>query len=156
MVGMKDICIVCRYSNALEFEDGFFHADCYKRYESAREYLKLYYGYRKPTSEFLAKFPDYNPMENVGYGWWGILINLVEFLRLIKPGFTVDQIKEKFGGLRFYDWGLPTEGRTLIDWAESISYQICEVCGDHGKLRNMGWMKTLCDEHARERYGEEE
>ena len=73
-----------------------------------------------------------------------------EKLSLI-PGFSYSQIKEKFGTLRFYTSG----GDRLIDgmiwFAESMSGRICETCGNSGKLRNSGWLVTLCDEHQTER-----
>jgi len=62
----------------------------------------------------------------------------------------VVQIKEKFGGLRFYMSSCTEEMYDLIAQAENDSYSICEKCGKSGKNRTGGWYKTLCDEHARE------
>ena len=62
------------------------------------------------------------------------------------------QVKEKFGGLRFYIVGGDDYIRGLIDFAEAMSYDICEVCGEKGHLRNdKPWIRTLCDKHAEER-----
>jgi hypothetical protein len=36
----------------------------------------------------------------------------------------------------------------MIAMAESMSYRICEECGDRGKMRGGGWVRTLCDKHA--------
>lgn len=58
------------------------------------------------------------------------------------------QIKEKFGGLRIYTNGVDTEYDNYVEFAESMSYRCCEVCGAPGKPRNTGWTKTLCDTHA--------
>jgi len=64
------------------------------------------------------------------------------------PQVTVDQVKEKFGTLRFYTTG----GDRLIDgmiwFAESMSGRICEICGAPGKRHGSGWLRTLCDMHA--------
>lgn len=61
------------------------------------------------------------------------------------------QVKEKFGGLRFYTSGGDEYTRALIDDAESLSYSICEQCGrmddDVGRNRK-GWIQTTCREHA--------
>jgi hypothetical protein len=61
------------------------------------------------------------------------------------------QIKEKFGGLRFYYNG----GDEFIDGAvrlaELISYKTCETCGNPGSARTGGWVKTLCETHHQER-----
>lgn len=61
------------------------------------------------------------------------------------------QVKEKFGGLRFYTNGTDDVVNGMIRMAESLSYRTCEVCGNPGKLRKGGWMQTLCDEHAKGR-----
>lgn len=58
------------------------------------------------------------------------------------------QVKEKFGGLRFYVDGGDAHIHGMISMAESISYHICEECGNRGKVRNGGWIRTLCDQHA--------
>lgn len=60
------------------------------------------------------------------------------------------QIKEKFGGLRFYMNEKTHYISGAIRLAESFSYSICEVCGERGSLRQGGWMKTLCEPHAEE------
>jgi hypothetical protein len=55
------------------------------------------------------------------------------------------QIKEKFGGLRFYvNGGTPTI-YGAIHMAESMSFRICEHCGNPGKTGGKGWIKTLCE-----------
>lgn len=57
------------------------------------------------------------------------------------------QIKEKFGGLRFYCNGGDEFTEGLIQMAEIMADCTCEVCGKPGSARNSGWIKTLCDEH---------
>lgn len=59
----------------------------------------------------------------------------------------VVQVKEKFGGLRFYVQGATDEQYALIRFAESMSYRVCDVCGKRGKPSNDGWIKTRCKEH---------
>jgi hypothetical protein len=61
------------------------------------------------------------------------------------------QIKEKFGTLRFYYNGGDDYIRGLESMAASMTLRICEECGKPGKIREGGWLKTLCDEHAQER-----
>ena len=55
------------------------------------------------------------------------------------------QVKEKFGGLRFYVDNCDDYFRGAVAVAESMSYRICESCGDKGHRRSGGWVKTLCD-----------
>lgn len=61
------------------------------------------------------------------------------------------QVKEKFGGLRFYVNGANEEHYNYILFAENMSYRTCEVCGSPGKLYTQGWHTTLCEHHAKER-----
>ena len=58
------------------------------------------------------------------------------------------QIKEKFGGLRFYVHAATDKHYNYISFAESMSYRTCEECGAPGKTYTDGWHKTLCDIHA--------
>jgi hypothetical protein len=58
------------------------------------------------------------------------------------------QVKEKFGGLRFYVQAATKEHYNYISFAESMSYRTCESCGADGKTYTDGWHTTLCDIHA--------
>ena len=58
------------------------------------------------------------------------------------------QVKEKFGGLRFYVNHAIDKHYDYITFAESMSYRTCEECGNPGKTYTNGWHKTLCDIHA--------
>jgi hypothetical protein len=69
--------------------------------------------------------------------------------------FEIGQIKEKFGGLRFYysyKGDRVDEIADLIHGAEERSFKICEVTGEDGELRikgkGYGWLKTLSDGEA--------
>ena len=85
-------------------------------------------------------------------GWYDLLDHLCYMIddRQVKVGLDihVSQIKEKFGGLRFYCYGGDDVVYYLVDFASKLSYTVCEQCGNRGKLRNEhGWMYTACDEH---------
>jgi len=60
------------------------------------------------------------------------------------------QVKEKYGTLRFYYTGGDEYVDGVVAMAEAMSAVTCETCGAPGKLREGGWLKTLCDEHAKE------
>jgi len=82
----------------------------------------------------------------VGPGWSGILVRLVADLERLGWDGSVLQVKEKFGGLRFYiDSGSDAIDKCIIK-AERESYRTCECCGQPGKCYDDGWMVTLCRE----------
>lgn len=55
------------------------------------------------------------------------------------------QVKEKFGGLRFYIDSGSSEVHKLINSAEAKSYDICEYCGSEDEVtQTTGWIKTIC------------
>lgn len=86
--------------------------------------------------------------EDVGPGWRPIVKHLVELCKIYDV--PIVQVKEKFGGLRFYT----DKSHVLVDaaimQAENTCETLCEVCGEPGKLRNLRWIKTLCDKHYEE------
>jgi hypothetical protein len=97
-----------------------------------------------------------------GDGWFDILWRLCEDLEPLvtemeRAGgrqFEVLQVKEKFGGLRFYVNCRRNEAiRQRIGIAADESFRTCEVCGQPGELREERWIKTLCDEHDTLEYG---
>ena len=97
----------------------------------------------------------------VGEGWWSIIELLCSNIQHhidwknkqseVVPQVTVAQIKEKFGGLRFYYDGGDDEIRGMVRIAEVWADASCETCGAPGKRREGGWIKTLCDHHEAER-----
>jgi hypothetical protein len=93
----------------------------------------------------------------VGEGWWPILESLCSQIQHhidwknktseVVPQVTVAQIKEKFGGLRFYYNGGDEYISGLVSMAESWAGRSCETCGSPGTRRDGGWIRTLCDHH---------
>ena len=97
----------------------------------------------------LIKYED--DINCVGPGWHPLVRKLLE--DLIHEGWdgNVQQIKEKFGGLRFYAGCVEERHWSLIRAAEQKSMEVCELCGEVGEPRNLRWIKTLCDRHYSER-----
>lgn len=82
-----------------------------------------------------------------GKGWYPLLKELIEDLIALGWDKKICQVKEKFGGLRFYINSGTDEIYERISKAENDSYEICERTGNPGKLRqDIGWWTTLCDE----------
>lgn len=87
-------------------------------------------------------------------GWFETLDWLMTEIEKIDPDHTVKvtQIKEKFGGLRFYINSGSDEVYKLINKAEEKCSTICEYCGrGSGRRRSGGWIKILCDECEEQR-----
>lgn len=63
---------------------------------------------------------------------------------------VVEQVKEKFGTLRFYYRGGDEYISGLVGMAEEMSAVTCETCGNAGRLRGKFWFYTACDEHTKE------
>ena len=106
-------------------------------------------------TDFEKLYKDYFP---VGQGWKKLVLKLVKNLIKIDPEIEVMQVKEKFGGLRFYINGVTRknveEVYRLITEAEIESYYICENCGTKDKVTTKpicGWLLTLCSKCRKER-----
>lgn len=65
------------------------------------------------------------------------------------PQVTLDQVKEKFGTLRFYYTGGDDVIDGMVRMAESISGVTCEECGAPGKQAGNGWIRTVCEQHTK-------
>jgi hypothetical protein len=124
----------------------------YKEYDAFEKSL---------TEKYPAMFSQPYGDFAVGKGWWPILhalcsniqhhINWKNKEREVVPQVVVMQIKEKFGGLRFYYDGGDNTIDGMVQMAESWANQSCETCGAPGKKREGGWIRTLCDHHEVER-----
>jgi hypothetical protein len=68
-----------------------------------------------------------------------------EEFRKPPPQLVFTQIKEKYGTLRVYHSGGDEYCEGIIAMAEQMSSVTCEDCGVPGKVRNGGWIRTLCD-----------
>jgi len=67
------------------------------------------------------------------------------------PQVVATQVKEKFGGLRFYYDGGDDQIHGMVRMAESWAANTCEECGAPGTMRHGGWVRTLCDDHDQKR-----
>jgi len=96
---------------------------------------------------------------DIGDGWYQIIDSLCNQIQhhidwKNRDGEKVaqvvaSQVKEKFGGLRFYYNGGDDYVDGMVRMAESWAANTCETCGKPGKLRGGGWLYTACDEHTK-------
>lgn len=97
-------------------------------------------------------------------GWVGLVARLHHRILEIAPDYELEQVKEKYGTLRYYV-ALPSDDRALheavealIDEAEEESARTCEMCGRAGDLINPNhpdwtaadvYERTRCRAHLR-------
>ena len=67
-----------------------------------------------------------------------------------RPQVEAVQIKEKYGSLCFYTNHYDENIRTMIDFAEDMSYCTCEKCGSPGTPTTGGWIKVECGRYRGE------
>jgi hypothetical protein len=107
----------------------------------------------------LLRIPDgWGRWIRCGRGWYPLLVELDEQLSALFPNYELDQVKEKYGGLRYY-WEPGEEisddlerrvklAEQLVDTAEGRAALTCEICGEAGRLHRTPtrspWYKTLC------------
>lgn len=99
--------------------------------------------------------PEYYKSIDVGEGWYQIVVNCDKELIKIDPNYQIFQIKQKFGGLRYYFH--PSQSDTsramseVISKYEVIAAKTCEATGEPGVLMKSvsGWYKTLNPEYAK-------
>lgn len=114
----------------------------------------------KLVQKYPKMFPNYggDPMASplafgfeCGDGWYNIINMLCWKLQSGTdhnkgPQIEVQQVKEKFGGLRFYVNGGTKEQYAIISFAECLCDVTCETCGtmnDVGQTTG-GWYVTIC------------
>jgi hypothetical protein len=97
-------------------------------------------------------YSDREPIMTAGFfecdeGWYQLIKDLITDLIELGWNKEICQVKEKFGGLRFYINEGSDEIHARISKAEDLSYETCEITGKPGILRqDIGWWTTLCDE----------
>ena len=80
-------------------------------------------------------------------GWLALVRALSGEIAERWPDVVVHQVKEKFGGLRFYVGNAPQECHAAISVAEATSRRTCQRCGaESAEIRGGGWLRTLCGE----------
>jgi hypothetical protein len=136
----------------------------YKHNPFEKAYNKVLWELQKRI-KFTRKFDYYgqvNPYKyqfEVGDGWFNIIKELIAGIKENdkKKGdwiTKVTQIKEKFGGLRFYVTGTSDKNWKLIHKAEEKSYAVCEETGSEVEVGtwNNGWIRTICRNYALQMY----
>jgi len=94
-----------------------------------------------------------------GDGWYWLIDQLCNTIqRYINDNqhlqiaqVVAEQVKEKYGGLRFYFRGGDNLIEGMVWLAEHLSLHICETCGSTQNVsQSEGWIVTLCDKCQKE------
>lgn len=86
-------------------------------------------------------------------GWYPLIIDVDAQLAAVCPEYELQQVKQKYGTLRYYcdpcqeHWDDVYEAfEEITEAAEQRSRVICEFCGRPGAAAaSNGWVRTLCD-----------
>jgi len=85
-------------------------------------------------------------------GWYTLIDTLCTALQQETdsgnaPQVVATQVKEKYGGLRFYVHSASQRQMAMIDFAESLSERTCEICSFPGTQNQDDWVRTRCKGH---------
>jgi hypothetical protein len=86
-------------------------------------------------------------------GWYPLIEECHSELKAVDPDYQILQIKEKFGGLRYYFESLDAskykEMHEIVRKYEAKSFTVCEVTGNGGTLhKKASRVKTLSTQIA--------
>ena len=88
-------------------------------------------------------------------GWYWLIDSLCSSIQwtidhnphLNIPQVEAEQVKQKFGGLRFYFSGGSLDISGMVHYAENLSYKICENCGSIKNVtQTKGYVQSLCED----------
>lgn len=95
---------------------------------------------------------SYTEMDAMPEGWRiafgdAMLEELAAALGDYASEYRITQIKEKYGGLRWYDNGAPVHcgHYEIINKYENMSYHTCIKCGAAATKISTGWISPYCD-----------
>ena len=117
------------------------------------------------NKQLCSKFPflklddeyNYTWLDSLDSGWRTAFGDKMceELLDILKKSNYVDkykitQIKEKYGSLRWYDCGVPSDiFNEYLEWLnkyENLSSKTCICCGNYAQVVTRGWIQPYCKE----------
>jgi hypothetical protein len=86
-------------------------------------------------------------------GWYDLIDCISKLIVAHDSNVKAFQVKEKFGGLRFYIDSADKYLNGVTNLGELLSFHICEETGNKGHPYKFdGWIQTLSPEEAKKRY----
>ena len=111
-----------------------------------------WYGHKVKVIDMIESGEIWTAWNDFPLGWrkafgWEMLKELDQVIREDKlESFGIEQIKEKFGGLRFYCAGGNRKIHDIISKYEELSYKTCIECGKPAEWISKGWISPWCGE----------
>ena len=127
-----------------------------KKTQEAIAFIEAKYDLLEKYSRFLSpRGFDFS----ISPGWIGILEEIFKYCADHNCPIRAVQIKEKFGGLRFYYdvvGELSDEDSAALDKIEAKGDITCDICGEPGnKEGSKGWIRTTCAKHKKTKYNDD-
>lgn len=128
-----------------------------------KKWLMMEYPWLRMEEDEAINYMDIDEDEIYTYidcaprGWAKLCEDLCAELKILfdrvdYKDYSLCQVKEKFGGLRWYDNGVPTEiykeYNDIIRKYEDLSYKTCCICGAPATKMSTGWISPFCDKCA--------
>lgn len=109
---------------------------------------------KEHPERFVRKWPYELFGVECGEGWKSLYQPITDYINEYNKGkkdeykIEIHQIKEKFGGLRYYVNFTDEKLRNMIREAEAKSYNTCEVCGKYIEkpINENHWIYAECQE----------
>ena len=129
--------------------------------ERKEKFLKMLEEYKKKREEERKANPEKFKRKwsyelfgvECGKGWESLYKPLMEYIEEYNHTHTdkpieIHQVKEKFGGLRFYTNFTDEKLREMIRKAEEKSFNTCEICGKYidKPIVENHWIYPQCEE----------
>lgn len=119
-------------------------------------YLRAQDWYGSPMDAY-----GYVELDDMPIGWrkafgWEMINEINEAIAADHiSNYTILQIKEKFGGLRWYDNGHTDRIANIIHKYGELSEKTCVECGKPAKWMTTDWICPFCDEcKEKNKYGD--
>ena len=123
-------------------------------------FVEKFYRFIECCIGIFHAIPTYTELDALDSGWrkaFGIYICKDLKKALLADGgrkrlrmYGIDQIKEKYGVLCWYDHGGNEETNNILAKYEYISERTCIVCGKSADYVTKGWIEPYCKEHLPE------
>lgn len=147
-----------QYEEEGEWRDDHFYNPHLKEIQKYNKALIVKYPFLLPRNRWTDKVAEdydytYTELDAMPRGWrirFGeeMVEEISQELRKynFEDGYRIVQIKEKWGGLRWYDGGVPLASAVhdIIRKYENLSYKICIECGDLAVYETICWISPYC------------